>query len=184
MFMDHILTDLTSARDDPSMSPSATSALIPSVSKFLYLPAESQQHIMSFLTYPDLLALKHTHPYFYHSVSTTIRHRVEWLMERPPLGLLLPQKKCIMKTDGDFCKSPEIRSFMERRRKHLDCPRKSKGCFVTLGRDCPSSKPHTQLQTVEALVSDWPSLSTKAIFGVIDLLVIAIGLVLIFTVIS
>jgi hypothetical protein len=100
---------------------------------FMSLPPELHLLLSRSLPYPDLLALKHTHPYFYSLIRTTVYDRVDWLLERPQHGLPLPQTKCIMKTDEQFCSHAEIRNFMERRRKHQDC---IGVCFVVEGTKC------------------------------------------------
>src|SRR4051812_44718288 len=92
----------------------------PSKITLLLLPTEIQDSIISFLSYPDLLALKHTHPHFYRIVVTTKHQRTAWLSERAEQRLPLPQRTCRWNTDADFCQSEEIREFMERRRRHLD----------------------------------------------------------------
>lgn len=106
----------------------------------LLLPTEIQDAITSFLPYPDLLALKHSHPHFYHMVITTKHQRTNWLRERAEQRLPLPQRTCRWNTDADFCRSEEIREFMQRRRWHLDCPRGKfgGGCLVIEGNDCSS----------------------------------------------
>jgi hypothetical protein len=108
----------------------------------LLLPTEIQDSIISFLPYPDLLALKHTHPHFYCIVITTKHQRTNWLSERAEQRLPLPQRTCRWNTDADFCRSEEIREFMERRRWHLDCPRQKTGggCLVVKGKDCSSDR--------------------------------------------
>lgn len=103
----------------------------------LTLPPELLLQISHFLHYPDLLALKHTHPTLYTLIHTTVYNRVDWLLERPTQGLPLPQTKCIMKTDQQFCNHVEIREFMRRRRRHLDC---KGGCFVGGKWGCDSSE--------------------------------------------
>jgi hypothetical protein len=103
----------------------------------LHLPPELHLLIFSHLPWPDLLALKHTHPYFYHNIPTTVRQRVTWLLSRAPCGLGFPQEKVNTKTDTDFCRSREIRTFLERRRWHLDCHWYRKHCLIFEGQGCP-----------------------------------------------
>ena len=112
--------------------------LQPPKRNLLLLPTEVQDTIISFLPYPDRLALKHTHPHFYRIVVTTKHQRTDWLSERAEQRLPLPQRTCRWNTDADFCRSEEIREFMERRRWHLDCPgqRPGGGCLVVEGKDC------------------------------------------------
>lgn len=107
-------------------------------SPLLGLAPELQLVIISHLPWPDLLALRHSHPYFYHNMPTTVRQRVAWLLSRGHCGLGLPQGRVNMKTDADFCRSDEIRAFLERRRWHLDCRGKGKRCLVIEGHACPA----------------------------------------------
>lgn len=103
----------------------------------LHLPPELLIVITSQLPWPDLLALKHTHPYFYHNTRTTVCQRLTWLFSLAPGGLDFPKGQVNMKTDADFCRSPGIRAFLKRRRWHLDCHWKGKNCSVIEGRPCP-----------------------------------------------
>ena len=114
----------------------AMSAQSPPTLTLLDLPPELHLLLSRSLLYPDLLALKHTHPHFYSLIRTTVYDRVDWLLERPRQGLPLPQTKCIMKTDEQFCNHSEIKMFMERRRRHEDCAGK---CFVVEGRRCEAA---------------------------------------------
>lgn len=69
------------------------------------LPAEIHLLVCKELTYPDALSLKHTNRYFYGLVDTGVRLKVAWLMERRMLHLDCPNdKKCILKTDLEFCR--------------------------------------------------------------------------------
>ena len=111
----------------------AMSTQSPSRTKVLTLPPELHLLLSRSLTYPDLMALKHTHPYFNTVISPTVYDRVDWLLERPRQGLPLPQSECSMKTDAQFCNHKEIRHFMERRRQHADCADK---CLVIEGTRC------------------------------------------------
>ena len=113
----------------------ATPSKLPKTT-FMSLPPELHLLLSRSLPYPDLLALKHTHPHFYSLIRTTVYDRVDWLLERPQHGLPLPQTKCIMKTDEQFCSHAEIRMFMERRRKHEDCVGV---CFVVEGTRCENA---------------------------------------------
>jgi hypothetical protein len=125
----------------PSPSPKPTLLSLPTrklpTPMLRHLPLELHLLIYSNLSWPDLLALKHTHPYFYHNIPTTVRQRVTWLLSRAPFGLGFPQEKVNMKTDADFCRSLEIRKFLERRRWHLDCQCGGKSCLVFEGGSCP-----------------------------------------------
>jgi hypothetical protein len=104
----------------------------------LQLPMEIRLLIQSNLSWPDLLALKHTHPSFYHNPPTTVSQRLSWLLSRGRCGLNFPREKINMRTDADFCRSHEIRTFLERRRWHLDCRRDGSCCLVFDGRSCPT----------------------------------------------
>jgi hypothetical protein len=44
-------------------------------------------------------------------------------------------EKCSFRTDEAFC-NWRIRRIMERRRRHLECPRYRGGCLVVQGRTC------------------------------------------------
>lgn len=69
------------------------------------LPPEIHLLICRELTYPDALSLKHTNRYFYGLVDTGVKLKVAWLMERRMLHLDCPNdKKCILKTDLEFCR--------------------------------------------------------------------------------
>jgi hypothetical protein len=133
------------ATNPPPTSPSLSSDPLPHRSpdnlptpSLLNLPPELHLLITSHLPWPDLLALKHTHPYFYQNIPTTVRQRVTWLLSRAITRLRLPKQRINMKTDTDFCRSHEIRKFLERRRWHLDCRSDGKGCLVFEGRVCPA----------------------------------------------
>jgi hypothetical protein len=104
----------------PDLLPTMAYTSAPTTS-LMDLPAELHLLLSRSLSYPDLLALKHTHPHFYALIRTTVYDRVDWLLERPRHGLPLPQTMIIMKTDEQFCNHVEIRNFMERRRRHEDC---------------------------------------------------------------
>ena len=115
---------------------------IESQSHLLALPTELHRLILPHLTYPDLLALRHSHPYFYNIVTTTVPHRLNWLIERAEQGLPLPQKTCRWKTDADFCSSAEVKEFMKRRRRHMDCASEFgvRKCLVVEGSRCPGPR--------------------------------------------
>lgn len=107
------------------------------------LPSELLLLIPQHLLWPDLLALKHTHPFFYHSVQTTLQDRVEWLIDRGAHDLPFPRGGLILKSDELFCRNTDIRDFIRRRRRHLDCLTVSAGsgrCLV-LGDNvlCPQA---------------------------------------------
>ena len=124
------------------------------ISLLLSIPTELHHQILAFLPYPDLLALKHTHPHFYCIASTTVHHRLNWLIERSMQGLSIPQRNCILKTDADFC-STEVRVFMERRRWHLDCSGKPKRCLVLEGQDCPPTKSRARRGGLQRYPAKW-----------------------------
>jgi hypothetical protein len=115
----------------------ATPPTSPSSPSLLHLPLELQFLITSHLPWPDLLALRHTHPHFYHNVPTTVRQRVAWLISLYPYRPRFPRENVNMKTDADFCRSHEIQRLLVMRRRHLDCPRDGKRCLVVEGRACP-----------------------------------------------
>ncbi|KAF5856281.1 hypothetical protein ETB97_007637 [Aspergillus alliaceus] len=99
------------------------------------LPTELHIHISSYLPYPDALALKHTSRHFYSFVYTGVHLKVDWLVERFEQKLECPMEKCSFRTDEAFC-NQRIRKIMERRRRHLECPRKTGACLVIDGRTC------------------------------------------------
>jgi hypothetical protein len=114
-------------------------------STLLSLPPELLLHISTSLPYPDLLALKHSHPLFYSLTTITVYDRVDWLLSRPKQGLTLPQTKCILKTDREFCANREVREMMRRRRGHLDCRMRGKGmgeggCLLVQGDSCKGNR--------------------------------------------
>jgi hypothetical protein len=146
----------------------------PTKHSLLLLPNEIHHSIIFFLAYPDLLALKHTHPHFYRIVVTTKHQRTNWLRERAEQRLPLPQRTCRWNTDADFCRSEEIREFMKRRRWHLDCPAKKPGggCLVIQGKDCSSIRIRNVRRWYGALAADvvfgrakslrWPAKRNRA----------------------
>ncbi|KAL2820594.1 hypothetical protein BJX63DRAFT_379726 [Aspergillus granulosus] len=103
--------------------------------RLMELPTELHLNIASFLTYPDALALKHTCRHFYSLVYTGVHLKVDWLVERFERKLECPMEKCSFRTDEAFC-NRRIRKIMERRRRHLECPRFRGGCLVIEGRTC------------------------------------------------
>ena len=110
-------------------------------SPLLALPLELQFLIIPHLSYPDALALKHTHPHFYSIVNTSVRLKVAWLLERKERRLEWPQKMCAMKTDAAFCGgNGEVRIIMERRRAHAECADGEGGCEVLVGSTCGGAK--------------------------------------------
>jgi len=108
----------------------------------LNLPAEVQVLIASNLPFPDLLALKLSHPYFYRIIHPTVYDRVNWLLDRPRLGLPIPsQTKCVMKNDVVFVANKEVKEMLKRRRLHLECVDVGKDgtCLVLEGWKCPKA---------------------------------------------
>lgn len=99
------------------------------------LPTELHIHIVSFLSYPDALALKHTSSHFFSLVDTSVELKIDWLVERFERKLECPMEKCSFRTDASFC-NWRIRRIMERRRRHLECRPGEGGCFVVNGRSC------------------------------------------------
>lgn len=72
---------------------------------FMDLPTEIHILISQELIYPDALSLKHTSRYLYSLVDTGVRLKVAWLMERRMLHLDCPNdRKCILRTDLEFCR--------------------------------------------------------------------------------
>lgn len=110
-----------------------------SPSPLLALPLELQLFITPHLSYPDALALKHTHPHFYNLIDTSVRMKVAWLLERKERGLEWPQKMCAMKTDALFCVD-EVKEIMEKRRAHGECAAGEGGCEVVIGSRCEGEK--------------------------------------------
>jgi hypothetical protein len=147
------------------------------------LPPELHLLIFTHLPWPDLLALKHAHPYFYVNIPTTVRQRVSWLLSRAPCGLGLPQEKVNMKTDADFCCSHEIRTFLERRRWHLDCKWDGKQCMVFDGGRCPEDFERrgkgSRLVTKRKNRRSWwgQQMFSKASIGVLGVLGVLLGMV-------
>lgn len=88
-----------------------------STTPLLALPSELHLLILSHLNYPSALALRHTHPYFYHSINTNsnIRLKVTWLCELAEnaeiygLDADCPFKHGIsIESDRKFCGSKEV----------------------------------------------------------------------------
>ena len=101
----------------------------------LNLPLELHLHIIPYLSYPDALALKHTHPRFYNLIDTSVRLKVSWLLERKARNLPLPENNCVMRTDESFC-AGEMRAIMERRRRHGECGLSKGACEIVVGTTC------------------------------------------------
>ncbi|GFF23574.1 F-box domain protein [Aspergillus udagawae] len=117
------------------MEPSIGSEYVSFAHSLMALPTELHLQISSYLPYPDALALKHTCRHFYYLVYTGVHLKVDWLVERFERKLECPMEKCSFRTDESFC-NWRIRRIMERRRRHLECPRRRGGCFVIEGRTC------------------------------------------------
>jgi hypothetical protein len=121
-----------------------------SISFILSLPLELQLQIIPSLSYPDALALKHTHPHFYNLIDTNVRLKVAWLLERKERGLDWPQKMCAMKTDATFCGGyGEVRTIMKRRRAHGECSSGEGGCEVVLRSTCGGEEAGNQRRAVQ-----------------------------------
>lgn len=103
--------------------------------QFMHLPPELHLQIISYLSYPDALALKHTNSYFYSLVRTNVQFRVNWIIERLSLGLSVPWRRCELRTDESFC-TWDVRRTMARRRRHLECKLDEGGCVVVVGASC------------------------------------------------
>lgn len=99
------------------------------------LPAELHMQIASYLSYPDVLALKHSSRHFNSLVYTGVHLKVDWLVERFERKLECPMEKCSFRTDEQFC-NWRIRRIMERRRWHLECRQVPGGCCVVDGKTC------------------------------------------------
>lgn len=108
--------------------------------QLLDLPSELVCHVANQLTYPDSLSLKFTCKYFHHTVQSSVKDRVSWLLDRTKLGLPIPHaQKCNLKTDAGFCSSSEVRQILRNRRKHIECFLYGQGqCLVVGTTLCPS----------------------------------------------
>ena len=113
-------------------------------SPLLNLPTELHLLISTHLPYPDALALKHTNTHFYALVSTNVRKKVAWLISRHKRRLPCPATKCILTSDTAFClwAHGEVKTLMERRRKHMECKHGKEGwaCEVVVGHTCGGSR--------------------------------------------
>ena len=90
--------------------------------KLLTLPTEIQMLVACHLPYPDLLALKLTHPTFHSLIYPTVYDRVDWLLSRPAQGLSIPSSAaCSFKTDREFVANDEVKTILRRRGRHLEC---------------------------------------------------------------
>lgn len=112
-----------------------------SSANFMDLPPELHLLISKELIYPDALSLKHTSRYFYNLVYTGVRLKVAWLMERRMLHLDCPNdRKCILRTDLEFCRG-SVTLLMRRRREHIECEsRPGLGCLVYSTPECAHRK--------------------------------------------
>ena len=104
----------------------------------LTLPAELHLEIQAYLTYPDLLALKHTHLYFLETLKPTVIDRVDWLLSRTEFGLPIPTAaKLNLKTDAQFCRNQEVKGILLRRRRHEECRKFNGGsCLLVNNSIC------------------------------------------------
>ena len=104
------------------------------------LPAELLLLIAQHLQYPDLLALRHTHPRFLNTklLATSNRiHKVDWLLDRHARGLDVPMHSGLrMDSDAAFCSQAEVREIMQRRLRHGECRAGKAGCLLVEGWDC------------------------------------------------
>ncbi|TPX19477.1 hypothetical protein DIZ76_017269 [Coccidioides immitis] len=121
-------------QDKPSALPLASKPAQKG-NNFMDLPPEMHLHIISHLSYPDALALKHTNSYFYSLVTTNVQFRVNWIIERVSSGLPILWRKCELRTDESFCKG-DVKRTMERRRRHKECKPGDGGCAVVAGSNC------------------------------------------------
>lgn len=110
------------------------------------LPIEIHTMVAEQLTYPDLLALIYSHPRFqsHPYIRTSKIARIDWLIQRAYNNLPLPKmSRCWLSNDREFVDNVEVKRFIQRRRRHLECAEvfqkgKSDGCcFVVEGRRCP-----------------------------------------------
>lgn len=108
----------------------------------LGLPVELQAHVVSFLPYPDLLALKLTCTQFSTLVQTKKTHRVDWLLDRAAHGLPVPSKsRCLWSTDEEFVNHNEVKQFLRQRRAHRECYLfADQECYVIPGQVCAPIK--------------------------------------------
>lgn len=119
------------------ISPSATSA-----PALLTVPPEVLLSLSSYLPYPDVLALRLTHPRFYYSsllaTDRNIRLKVAWLLERKVRGLPCPSggRAIVFRTDRDFVASGMVGNVLKRRRGHRECAASPGGCQVVAGKTC------------------------------------------------
>ena len=126
----------------PSSSSSTFSSLESlSASPLLRLPPELLAHLRTYLPYPDLLSLRHTHPYLYNTpILATNRNiwlKVSWLLDRKERGLPCPHShQTIFKTDREFCGGREVKRILVRRRRHWECAPGDAGCEVVRGETC------------------------------------------------
>ena len=158
---------------------------------FLSLPQELYPFITDSLSYPDLLALKHTHSLFYYSLNTGIKLKVAWLLDRKQRGLRVPQGKCVLRTDESFCTSGrgEVSQILRSRRQHKDCVmaasdgNRGKGgnlvmerkCEVLLGSSCAG--PRELKGSFRALrLKRFSRLAAGRVPWIIAILAIAIGI--------
>lgn len=96
---------------------------------------EIHLQIVSYLPYPDALAVKHTNRYFYSIASTGVALKVGWVIDRSSRRLQVPGMSCEFRTDETFCRG-EVRKIMEKRRWHIECSPAAGGCLVVDGASC------------------------------------------------
>lgn len=107
----------------------------------LALPPDLLPLLTSHLPYPDVLSLRLTHPYFYHTpllaTDRNIRLKVSWLLDRKARGLSCPREgQTIFRTDAEFCAGWEVRRILRDRRRHWECAWWKGDCEVVGGASC------------------------------------------------
>jgi hypothetical protein len=177
---------------------STTSTTSQEPSPLLALPPELVLHLTQHLPYPDLLALRLTHPTFYHSplFATSGRRyiplKVSWLIDRKSRGLSYPTKGSLdFISDEGFVRNGEVKGILRARRRHEECGRDGKEgkghqCEVIVGERCNGPVGREGKLTMgmgngglgEWFVQKMSKLSWETVLGVAVLLVgIVYGLV-------
>jgi len=117
--------------------------------RLLALPAEIILHISSYLPYPDLLSMRHTHPLFFRSplIDTSKKIiKIQWLISRGDRGLPIPRdNSLLLSSDEAFCQHREVKEIMRRRLDHGECkPGVIGGCEIITGNTCEGSRSQKQ----------------------------------------